>query len=204
MESFLEKLKKGMGIENEGSGIQVKTVPEQKKDVKKGSEEKSEGEESEKGVKKIKNRKVLKKIDVQIKTTEKEIPAGQENKIKESKIDKGWFNSQEGQLTIDLYETENEFVVQSAVAGVKPDDLDISIENDKLSIKGVRAQKVKEEGKKYLYQECYWGAFSRDVILPSEVDPSRTQALLKEGILTIRLPKIDREKKRKIEIIESE
>lgn len=108
-----------------------------------------------------------------------------------------WFEP-EGQLAIDVYQTEKELVIQSTIAGIKLDDLDISIEGDKVSIKGKRERPIEEEERNHFYQECYWGPFSREIILPVEVDPSRAEASFKEGILTIRMPKIEREKKRKL------
>lgn len=102
----------------------------------------------------------------------------------------------EGELAVDVYQTEDELVIQSPIAGVRPENLDVSIEDDQLTIKGFRERPREKQEKNYLYQECYWGAFSRQIILPEEVDPSRAQATLKEGILTIRIPKL--EKKRKI------
>lgn len=108
----------------------------------------------------------------------------------------------EGQLAIDVFQTEKELIIQSAVAGIKLNDLDISIEKDRLTIKGKREKQVEEKETNYFYQECYWGSFSREIILPVEVDPSRAQASFKEGVLTIRIPKIERAKKRKIEVKE--
>lgn len=109
----------------------------------------------------------------------------------------------EGQLAIDVFETETDLLIKSAIAGVKPENLDISIEGDRLIIKGEREEPAKSEEKRnYFYQECYWGQFSREIILPVEVDPSRAEASMKEGILTIKMPKIEREKKRKIVIKE--
>jgi len=106
----------------------------------------------------------------------------------------------EGQLIVDLYQTEKELVIQSAIAGIKIEDLDISIEGDKVTIRGKREKPLETEERNYFYQECFWGPFSREIILPLEIDPSKAQASLKEGILTIRMPKIKKEKKRKIEI----
>lgn len=103
----------------------------------------------------------------------------------------------EGELAIDVYQTENELVIQAAVAGVKIEDLDISIEKDVLAIKGCREKPFEEKGD-YFTQECFWGPFSREIILPVEIDPNQTIAKMKEGVLTIRIPKILREKKRKI------
>lgn len=108
----------------------------------------------------------------------------------------------EGELAIDVYQTERELVIQSAIAGIKLEDLDITIKGDKITIKGKREKPNETEERNYFYQECYWGPFSREIILPVEVDPSRAEATFKEGILTIRMPKIEREKKRKIEVKE--
>ncbi len=105
---------------------------------------------------------------------------------------------QEGQLAIDVYQTEEFLVLQSAIAGVKPESLDIVIEGDMVSIKGSREKPEEKAESNYFYQECFWGPFSRQIILSVEVDPARAEALLKEGILTIRLPRIERDKKRKL------
>lgn len=113
--------------------------------------------------------------------------------------EKKWFKS-EGRLIIDVYETDSDIVIQTAVAGVKLGDFDIVIENDMLEIKGVRENPGEGEEKKYFFQECYWGPFSRKIILPTEVDNSRAKASIKEGVLTIRIPKLEREKKRKIKL----
>lgn len=111
-----------------------------------------------------------------------------------------WFLESEGQLTLDVYQTATELVIKSTIAGVRSEDLDISITNDMLTIKGVRAKDEEVSSENYYYQECYWGPFSRSVILPADVDPDRIKAALKNGILTIRLPKIDRPKTKKISI----
>ena len=109
-----------------------------------------------------------------------------------------WFET-EGQLAIDIYQTENELVIRSAIAGVKPEFVDISFERDIIIIRGKREKPSEEKGD-YFSQECYWGPFSREIILPVEVDPNLAEATMKEGILTIRLPKIEREKKRVIKV----
>lgn len=122
-------------------------------------------------------------------------------------------SGQEGELVIDIYQTETELIIQSAIAGIKPEDLDVTIERDLITIRGNRKEpQAGDEDKSssspladarvrdYFIQECYWGAFSRQVILPVEVDPDRTEASMKQGILMIRIPKILREKKRSIEV----
>ena len=110
----------------------------------------------------------------------------------------------EGELAIDVYETDGDFVIQSTIAGVKAEDLDITIENDIVTIRGSREKQVTEEEKKYYYQECYWGAFSRQVILPEEVDGSKAEAAIKEGVLTLRIPKAKKIQKRKVSIKQEE
>ncbi len=101
--------------------------------------------------------------------------------------------NEEGQLAIDVYETQKKIIIKSTIAGVKPENLDISLNNDMLTIRGKREmnKKVKEEN--YLYQECYWGSFSRSIIMPVEVDSKNIDATLENGILTIALQKIKHE-----------
>ncbi|OGI19868.1 MAG: hypothetical protein A3J06_02695 [Candidatus Moranbacteria bacterium RIFCSPLOWO2_02_FULL_48_19] len=106
----------------------------------------------------------------------------------------------EGQLTIDVYQTENDIVIKSTIAGVKPEDLDVSINNDMVTVKGERKNEEVVENGNYYYQECYWGAFSRTVLLPVDVIPEKADAALKNGILTIRLPKADTTKTKKIQV----
>jgi HSP20 family molecular chaperone IbpA len=138
---------------------------------------------------------------------------GQEESQKELKNDKillktgdkkpeGKWLETEGQLAIDVYQTDEELIIQSAIAGVKGDELDITIEGDKVTIRGMRDRPEKEEKMNYFYQECYWGPFSREIILPVEIDPGRAEAIFKEGILTIRIPKVERDKRRKLSIKE--
>ncbi|HOD97000.1 MAG TPA: Hsp20/alpha crystallin family protein [Candidatus Paceibacterota bacterium] len=106
----------------------------------------------------------------------------------------------EGQLMVDVYQTPTEIVIKSAVAGVKPEDIDISIVNDMITIKGKRELDEEVRANDYFYQECYWGSFSRSVILPVEIDGDRVSASLRNGILTIRLPKLDKNRVKKVKI----
>lgn len=109
-------------------------------------------------------------------------------------------NDAEGQLTIDVYQTEGEIVIKSTIAGVKPEDLDVSINNDMVTIKGERKNEEVVSGENYYYQECYWGVFSRSVVLPIDIISDKAEASLKNGILTIRLPKADVTKVKKIQV----
>lgn len=111
-----------------------------------------------------------------------------------------WLLESGGQLTLDIYQTGKEIVIKSTIAGVKSEDLDISVTNDILTVKGVRVKDEEVKPEDYYYQECYWGPFSRSVILPTDADPDQIKASLKNGILTVRLPKIERTKTKKISI----
>ena len=106
----------------------------------------------------------------------------------------------EGQLTIDAYQTDDDIIIESTVAGVEPDDIDIDITNDSIIIRGERKrfEEVLEEN--YLYQECYWGKFSRAVTLPQDIDPDKAKAEFNNGILRIQLPKIAKNRTKKLKI----
>lgn len=108
--------------------------------------------------------------------------------------------SYEGQLTIDVYQTANDIIVKSTIAGVKPEDLDVTINNDMLTIKGTRRNDARIKPEDYYYQECYWGPFSRSVILPTDVETDKVKAELKNGILTITLPKASKAKTKVIPV----
>ncbi|MCD6500476.1 Hsp20/alpha crystallin family protein [bacterium] len=129
----------------------------------------------------------------------KKKPKKKENKEKPKKEAKDWLKV-EGQLAVDVYQSENEFCIQAPIAGVEAEDIDISIENEMLIIKGERKEPEKEREKNYFYQECYWGPFSRQIILPEDVDTQRIKAYLRKGILTIKIPRVRKIKKKKITI----
>lgn len=107
----------------------------------------------------------------------------------------------DGQLTIDVFQTDDDVVIQSTIAGIDPEkDIDISITTDMVTIKGTRSPEQKIKSSDYYYQELYWGPFSRSVILPVDVDTEGAKASYKNGILTVRLPKIEKIKTKKIKI----
>ncbi len=116
-------------------------------------------------------------------------------KIKEANIidtDDTWISedeSDEGQLAVDVCQTDKKIIIQSTIAGVNPENLNISLNHDLLTIKGKRDAGDKIKDTEYLYQECYWGNFSRSIILPSEVDNKKIDAELENGVLTIILKK---------------
>jgi len=97
----------------------------------------------------------------------------------------------EGELVVDVFETNSEFVVLTAIAGVQIKDLDIAVEKDMMIIKGQRVNPDESPEKKYFYQECYWGPFSKKIVLPENIDTTQTEAQINKGVLTIKIPKID-------------
>lgn len=107
----------------------------------------------------------------------------------------GWErdNQVEGQLAIDVYQTIDKIIIKAAIAGVKSEDLKISLHHDLLTIRGVRHLPESVADEDYLFRECYWGNFSRAIILPSEVEPKKIDAILDNGILTISLEKVKTE-----------
>lgn len=109
--------------------------------------------------------------------------------------------SKDGELVVDIYETSSEFVILSAIAGVVIEDIDISVDKELLIVKGERKNPNKEPGKKYYFQECWWGSFSKKIILPNKIKVEDASAEIDKGILTIRIPKIEETKsKDKIDI----
>jgi len=106
----------------------------------------------------------------------------------------------EGQLTVDVYQTPDAIVVESAIAGVRPEDIDVNVTPDSISIRGARQREKQAEDEDYLYRECYWGRFGRSIILPQEIDPESAEVTFKNGILVVTLPKISKKKTRKLRV----
>ena len=109
----------------------------------------------------------------------------------------------EGELSVDVFETEDDLVVRSTIAGVKAKDVDVSVENSILTIRGKRKKPSEDDKRKYLYQECYWGGFSRQIILPAS-NNAKIAARMKDGVLTLTIPKTKKQKKKKISIKDEE
>lgn len=106
----------------------------------------------------------------------------------------------EGQLTVDVFQTSEEVIIQSTIAGVKPEDLDISITQDMVVIKGTRRKDFEAKEDNYYYRELYWGKFTRSILISEEIDADKAEATIKNGMLTIRLPKIDKDRTHKVKI----
>ena len=90
---------------------------------------------------------------------------------------------------VDVYETNSDFVVLAAIAGIQIKDIDISLEKEMMVIKGNRCDPHNHSDKKYFYQECYWGPFSRKIVLPENIDIDKADAQIDKGILTVKIPK---------------
>ena len=106
----------------------------------------------------------------------------------------------DGQLAVDVYQTPDDIFIRAMVAGVKAEDLDISITRDMVTIKGLRegSQEISEEN--FFFKEFYWGSFSRTILLPQEVEVEEAEASEKNGLLTIRLPKVDKGRQTKLRV----
>lgn len=131
----------------------------------------------------------------EVEDTETEIATQEETSVVDDLLD-----DTEGQLTVDVYETPTSFVIKSAIAGVSSENLDISISADAVTIRGSRQEEERIKNDQYLHQECYWGKFARSVILPQEIDPDKAQASLKNGILKITLPKLNKSRSKKLKV----
>ncbi len=126
-------------------------------------------------------------------------PAAQASESAEKK-DEEWLSDYEGQLNIDMYQTKDNVIIKSTIAGVRPEDIDITVANDMVSIKGTRKKEENVTQEDYFYQECYWGNFSRSVIVPVDIDSEQIEADLKDGILTIVIPKAAKAKTKKVKV----
>ena len=196
--SFLERLTGVLEEEEEIKNVSInKPEKEEEEEEDKQEEELEEKEEKSKNMEREKPKPSLRPQENEPIRKERKInfPAETEKNADD------WMPDSEGQLTIDVYQTPTDIVIKSTIAGVSPEDLDITITNDMVTIKGKREKDETIAGGDYYYQECYWGAFSRSVILPVDVEAEKADASMKNGILTIRLPKIEKVKTKKIRVV---
>lgn len=126
----------------------------------------------------------------------------EEDEKDDNKEEKGILQQEEeeGELAIDMHQTPTDIILKTIVAGVRPEDIDISIARDMVTIKGKREENHDTIDEDYFHRELYWGAFSRTVILPTEIDVDEAEALNKNGMLVIRLPKLDKNRQTKLKI----
>ncbi len=109
-------------------------------------------------------------------------------------------SQKEGWLTVDVFQTDSDIVIQSAIAGVTKDDLEINLTNNSVTIRGKRMQSENIDDQDYFYQECFWGPFSRSVVLPQDIDPEESTATFKNGVMTIRMPKLSKRRGKKVKV----
>jgi HSP20 family protein len=109
----------------------------------------------------------------------------------------------EGQLTVDVFQTPTHIIIKTLVAGVKRDDLDISISRDMVTVRGKREEERNVSENDYFHKELYWGTFSRTIMLPHEIEIEGAEAVENLGLLTIRLPKIDKERQTKLRVMKA-
>lgn len=121
-------------------------------------------------------------------TTEEEVPVEEES---------------EGELAVDVFQKPTEIVVKAMVAGVRPDDLDVALTREMVTIKGKREREKHGTTDEYSYRELYWGAFARSLVLPEEVDVDNAEANVQNGLLIIRLPKVDKKRTQKLKILKA-
>jgi len=106
-----------------------------------------------------------------------------------------------GQLAVDVYETREKLIVKARTAGVNKSDLDVSISDNQLTIRGTLSSGSEEGVENYFLQECYWGEFSRTIALPVPVKEEEIEALLKDGVLTISFGKLQQDTIKKIQVL---
>jgi HSP20 family protein len=105
-----------------------------------------------------------------------------------------------GELAVDVYQTPTHIVIKAMIAGVKPDDLDVSITRDMVTIRGKRERHTEGTAGDFFFQELYWGTFSRTIVLPQEVEIEEAEAAEKHGLLVVRLPKLDKGRQAKLKV----
>ena len=132
---------------------------------------------------------------------EAEKAAAREQRKEDAKIGVEYLeDAQEGQLAVDVFQTNKDIIIKSTIAGVKPEDLNVTINNDMLTIKGTRKQETEVDEDDFFLKECYWGSFSRSIILPCDVKQEKINAAIKDGVLTVKLPKLGKTSAKVIKI----
>ena len=107
---------------------------------------------------------------------------------------------QEGELPVDMYQTDDAIVIRALVAGVSPNDLEISITRDMVTMRGMREEFQEAHDDNYYHRELFWGSFSRTLLLPEEVAIDEADAQEKHGLLEIRLPKLDKHRSTQLQV----
>lgn len=129
------------------------------------------------------------------------VPEDERDNLPESK-NESWLNNtpEEGELAVDVFQNQSEIVIKTMVAGVKPEDLDVAISRDMVTIKGKRESERMIADDDYFHKELYWGSFSRTIVLPQEIDVDAAEAIEKHGLLIIKLPKLDKNRQTRLKV----
>ena len=107
----------------------------------------------------------------------------------------------DGQLAVDVYQTQSDIIIKTMAAGIRPEDLDISITRDMITIKGNREDNsINIDDEDYFHRELFWGSFSRTILLPQEIEIEEAEATERHGLLTIKLPKINKDRQTKLRV----
>lgn len=130
-----------------------------------------------------------------VRPQKKEVQARSHPMVKEDELPAG-----DGQLPVDVHQTANEIVIRAFVAGVRPDEISISISRDMVELSGSRMEREQIPGPDYFTRELFWGSFSRTILLPQEIDVDNSVASAKDGLVTIVLPKLDRTRQTKLRV----
>ena len=187
--SFFEKLTGTVNLGDDITGIEVEEVEEEEEEI----EIEKPRPKMHKPKKHHIHNTIVKEIEEEI-LTEDEVEAEIEEEESESDEDEG------GELAVDVYQTDGDIVVQAMIAGVRPDEISVSITRDMVIIKGERSAPKNIPEDSYFSKELYWGSFSRKINLPEEVDADEAEAFEKHGLLMLKLPKLDKSEEKKLRV----
>lgn len=197
--SFLDKIinnREGSKQEEENYRENISKEASEKNEIVEEDREKNYEPKKSDNISDVENKNAMEDDGKEIDSNKKEKEGDREE----------WFNNQdgnkeEGQLTIDVYQIKDCIIIKSIIGGVVSEDLDISVTGDMVTIKGKRANADEVKPDDYYYQECFWGNFSRSVILPCDIKTDEVEATMKNGILTVKLPKIEKNSSIKVKVL---
>ncbi|MEK7539562.1 MAG: Hsp20/alpha crystallin family protein [Patescibacteria group bacterium] len=141
-------------------------------------------------------------VEEEYEESKKNLVEGNNKETRDKKGGANWIEeeNEEAELAVDVYQTPTDIFVETMVAGVKPEDLELSIARDLVTIKGHREESRTIDENNYFSKELYWGKFSRTISLPAEVEPEEVEATEKHGLLIVKIKKVDKEKKNNIKV----
>lgn len=138
--------------------------------------------------------------DVEIAPSRKNFGSFPEDQVEDDIVEDEIIQPSEGELGIDMYQTHDDIFIKAMVASVRPEDLDISITRDMVTIRGHREDSTTIDDEHFFQRELYWGAFSRTILLPQEIDVDAADATVRHGLLIIKLPKIDKSRQTRLKV----